>query len=811
MPGPSTDCRPFVLMSAILLSPLAGISTVCAQSTAPRTSTSAAAASADAIPEVVVTARRKEENIQTTPISVTALTAQDIESRGLDNVLDVAKSAPSVTIVPGANYSGKSALAYIRGVGQDQFTYAFEPGVGFYIDDVYFGSVYGSIFELTDIANIQVLRGPQGTLFGKNNEAGAILLYTPEPKGDGSGNVKIGYGSFDRVFMKASFDVPLIKDQLALGISAASNKMNGYVHRIDYACSHPGQTNLQAAAAAPNCIVGTEGGDDERSLRATLKWTPSSDLSIVLKGDLHDDTSEAGAETVLVQNPAQPGSPTANYNNLIALAPVPNGGLNYGVGTSSPRFVTGNPFATYASYTDPSTGFSVPPINHDRSWDVMNKIDWDTDWGFHLKNILAYQQYHAEFANTDGAPIPTYLEDNILDHHQFSEELQLSGKLLGSRLEWIAGAYFARAHGVYDGQINLPTLEIVPGAFYGFNFTLNDPTDEKSSSVFAHGVYHFTDRFSAEFGARYSADEKTQFFDHLYTATNPAVPFFTPGTSIYPPDAGGRTSAHRVDPKISLQYQWTPDLMSYVGYSTGYKMGGINPKPIEATDIKPFGEEKLTAYEIGTKTEWFNRHLVVNIDAYMSDYKDIQLSEFLPPPLGDGGTVVINAGHVRIEGIEADFEARPWSGLQIDGSASYLNYRTLDLGAAAGQVGGPTLHTTAPYVPRWQMSLGVQYTEGLGGAGSLTGRIDESYRSLVYFDLANTPAGAQDGYGITNLRLAWSDRDHQWTAALQVNNLLNKQYYITKTPALNADGTLFSVNGTPALLRTAFFTIERNF
>ena len=777
----------------------------------PAYAASADSTASDAIPEILVTARRKQENIQTAPISVTVITADDIEKRGMDNVLDVAKSAPSVTLIPGANYSGKSALAYIRGVGQDQFTYAFEPGVGFYVDDVYFGSVYGSIFQLADISNIQVLRGPQGTLFGKNNEAGAILLSTPEPKGDGSGDIKIGYGSYDREFVKASFDIPLVTDRLALGISAASNKMNGYVDRVDYACTHPGQTHLVATATAPNCKVGTEGGDDERSLRATLKWTPNDDLSIVFKADLHDDTSEAGAETVLIQNPAPAGSATANYNDLVALAPVAQGGLNYGIGVSSPGFVTRNPYSTYAAYTDPSSGFSVRPINSNRSWDVSNKIDWDTPWSFHVKNVVAFQKYQAEFANTDGTPIPTYLEDNILNHRQFSEELQLSGKALDNRVEWITGAYFSKSRGTYGGEVNLPTLEIVPGAFYGFNFTLNDPTDEKSSSVFAHGVIHFTNRFSGEFGARYSADEKTQIFDHIYTATNPLVPFFTPGTSIYPPDAGGSTSAHRVDPKISLQYQWTPDIMSYAGVSTGYKMGGINPKPIEASDIKPFGEEKLTAYEIGTKTEWFNHHLVVNADAYISDYKDIQLSEFLPPPIGDGGTIVVNAGHVRIEGVELDFDARPLRGLQIDGSASYMNYRTLDLGAAAGQVGGPTLHTTAPYVPRWQMSLGVQYTEDLGNVGSLTARIDESYRSLVYFDLANTAAAAQSAYGLANLRVSWSDRDHQWTAALEMANLLNKLYYVTKTPALNADGSLFSVNGTPGVPRTAFFTIERHF
>jgi iron complex outermembrane receptor protein len=763
------------------------------------------------IQEIIVTARRKEENLQTTPISVTAITAQDIEAKGMDNVLDVARAAPSVTLVPGANYSGKSALAYIRGVGQDQFTYAFEPGVGFYIDDVYFGSVYGSVFQLADISNIQVLRGPQGTLFGKNNEAGAILLYTPEPKGDGSGDIRVGYGSYSRTFVKGSFDIPLIADQLALGVGAASNRSDGYVHRVDFACANPGASNLRASTSAPGCEVGREGGDDERSLRTTLKWTPVDGFSMVLKADLHDDNSEPGADTLLLQNAAQPGSGTANYNAVVAQAPAAAGGLDYGIGTSSPAFVTHNPFTTYATYIDPGTGFAAPPVNTIRMWDVSDKIDWETPWGFHVKNVLAYQHYHAEFSNTDGTPIPTYLEDNILDHHSFSEELQFSGSSFDKRLDWQGGVYFDRSHGVYGGEVNLPTLEIVPFVFYGFNFRVNDPTDELSRSVFLHGVYHATDKLSLELGARYSADDKRQFFDHTYTATNPPVPFFVPGTLVYPPGSGGRTSARRTDPKASIQYQWTPDLMTYASYSTGYKIGGINPKPIAASDIKPFGAEKLTAYEVGVKSEWWNHRLLLNVDGYLSDYKQIQLSQFLPPPLGDGGTIVVNAGHVRISGIEADFELKPTGELQFDGGFSYLNYHIMDLGEAAGQIGGPSLHTTAPYVPRWQASLGAHYTAQLGAAGSLTARLDAATRSLAYFDLANTPEGAQPGYTLVNARLAWSEPAAKWTVAVEVANLTNKLYYLTKTPALNADGSLFSVNGTPGMPRTGFVTVERHF
>lgn len=766
-----------------------------------------------ALHEVIVTARRTAERLQDTPISITALTAEDIEQRGLNNVLDVASSTPSLTLMPGGNYSGKSALAYIRGVGQDQFTYAFEPGVGFYVDDVYYGTVYGSIFSLADIDNIQVLRGPQGTLFGKNNEGGAILLSTPEPKGDGSGSVQVGYGSYHREFVKGSFDVPLIADRLLLRVSGASNRMDGYVDRVDFACVNPGLAgNLKAATASAGCGVGTEGGVDEASLRAALKWIVSDDLTVMLRGELFDDKSEAGAEDLLVQNPAQPGSQTDIYNQLVA-QPL------YGIGIGSPAFVTGNPFKSYSTYVNPGTGYSVAPVNHELFRSVAATVDWNLSSDIHLKNIAAFQKFHSEFANTDGTPTPTYLEDNILDHRQFSEEFQLSGKLWGGRLDWIAGAYYYTSYGVYGGHIELPTQMIVPpgvlsfapDGVYGLNFNIDDPTREHTTSGFLHAVYHATEALSLEVGARYSTEDKSQIFNHVYTQSVPLNVLLAPGTSAYSPGAGGDTSLRRVDPKVALQYQWTPDLMTYLQYSTGYKSGGINPKPVLETDIVPFRPEHLCAYELGVKSEWFEHHLMINADAYLSDYRDLQLSEFLPPPAGDGGTIVVNTGHARITGFEVDMQARPLPGLAVDASLSYLNYQTLSLGAAAGQVGGPTLTTRPPYIPRWKGSIGPQYTVQLGSAGSASARIDWSYQSLVYFDLANTPAGSQGGYGMLNARVQWDDSAGKWSAALEVRNATDKLYYSFKTPGLNSDGSVFNVSGTPGLPRTEFVTLTRKF
>lgn len=773
----------------------------------------AATAAPVQLEQVTVTARRTKENLQNTPVSVTALTAADISSRGLDNIIQVAQSTPNLTIMSGGNYSGKSAFTYIRGIGQDQFTFAFQPGVGYYIDGVYYGTVYGSIFELGDISSVQVLRGPQGTLFGRNNEGGAILLGTPEPKGDNSGEFEAGYGSYARVFIKGDVDVPLIEDKLALRVFGAMNSMDGYVTRIDYDCAHPGQSGtLPEETALPGCRSGTEGGDDERSLDSALKWTPTDDLESILRASLHIDQSEAGADTLLIQEPVEPGSSTANYDANVALP-------RYGMPISSPLYVSGSPFSNYASYTDPSTGYQVPPINHETFWSIADTTQWRAPDDVQVKNIVAYQKYRAEFASTDGTPIPTYLEDNILPYHQFTEEMDLSGNAFDSRLEWVAGVYYFESWGAYQGHVGLPTDEIVgpgilpfaPSGVYGANFNLNDGTWAKSRSAFLHGVYHLTRRLSLELGGRYSQDRLRQTYDQTYTATNPPNPLLPVGSPGFPPGTSGDTNDNRFDPKAAIQYQWTDNLMTYVSYATGYKAGGLNPKSLFVSDIKPFKQETVNAYEAGLKSEWLNRRLLANADVYLSDYRNYQLSEFLPPPLGDGSSIVINAGHATIKGVEADFKAVLLHGLSLEANGSFLDYKTLSLGGAANVVGNPTLTTRPPYVGRWQGSYGAEYDCDLGLHGMLTARADWSYRSKVFFDLANTEAGAQGGYGLLNLRLAWTAADGNWNAALEVDNATNKLYYTSKGVTLNADGSLFSVTGTPGMPITEFFTLGRKF
>jgi len=209
-----------------------------------------AAANANAAPEIVVTARFRAESTQNTPISITALSGKTLETRGIQSVEGIARSAPNVTLEKNSAGYGKSVIAYIRGVGQSDFLPSFEPGVGIYIDNVYLGTAFGSLFDFSDISQVEILRGPQGTLFGKNNEGGAVQVSTRKAVGDGSGYVEVGLGNFNRKSVKAAFDMSIVPDKVFLRVSGGFNKIDGYVDTIDFTCANPTLAGSKSGASS---------------------------------------------------------------------------------------------------------------------------------------------------------------------------------------------------------------------------------------------------------------------------------------------------------------------------------------------------------------------------------------------------------------------------------------------------------------------------------------------------------------------------------------------------------------------------------
>jgi iron complex outermembrane recepter protein len=753
-----------------------------------------------ALEEIVVTARYRTESLQNTPLSITALSGADMEARGVVNVADLTQSVPSTTLTSEGSIGGNTLVAYIRGLGQSNFSLAFQPGVPIYVDDVYQPTAFGSLLTLGDVERVEVLRGPQGTLFGKNSEGGAVAIHSVDPKGDGSGYIQAGVGNFgDRRFRGAA-DFSLIADTLFVRVAAGNERSDGYVSRYDYLCVNPTSGAKLLPTNHSNCKLGNEGGLDDTYARLAFKWIPSDSVTARLSVSTTQNDDQAVPEVPLIINPNYPGAALAAYNTKVAL---PLAGIPINASLINP-----NPYANYATFSNPLNGLTFSPNSPQTSWDVMGRLDWTINPYLAFTSITGYRNFNGTIPEFKNGPLPINMVRNVFSYENYSEEDRLSGTLFDKKFEWTAGVYFFHGRGQQTADVNLSVSQI--GPFFGINEVTYDPTKSQNESVYLHGVYHFTDALSLEAGARYSHDSFEYIYSGYDTAQVPANPLKPPGAYVFGvPSIPVTSKDSRIDPKIAVQYQWTPDFMTYGQYSTGYKGGGTNPNPVTAAQATPFGIEQLKAYEVGMKSQFFERHLTVNADGYINNVTGLQLIGFANTTIG--GTTTLNAGHALIKGAELEIQARPFGGLLLNLSAGYMNFAYHSLGAAersAQNPGGLRLTDVAPYSPKFKGNAGVQYTVGLGALGTLTPRADYTYTSRVYFDPANLLASSEGGYSVVNGHLLWAGQDGKWSAAFDINNLGNKLYYVSMFNQLSSFGIL---TGQPAEPRSYLFSVKYSF
>ena len=752
--------------------------------------------------EVTVTARYRAESLEKSPISITALTGDELTQRGIVNVADLSAAIPSTTLTKEGAQGGSALVAYIRGLGQLNYSLAFQPGVPIYVDDIYQPTAFGSLLTLGDVERVDVLRGPQGTLFGKNSEGGAVSIKSVDPKGDGTGYLEAAAGSYAERRFRGAYDFSLIPDKLFVRVAAGSDKSNGYVTRYDYVCEHPGQSgSLKPQLVGNNCTLGGEGGLDETYARLALKWLINENATADLSASTIQNHDQAVPGVLLQVNPAYPGSSLAAYNAAVA---VPN----FGIPISS-AFITGNPYSNYHTYVNPLLGLSFSPYNTENSWDLTGKLEWNLPYEMKFTSISGYKNLHGVIPDYNGGPITINMVHNSVNYLSYSEEDRLSGLLFADRLEWTAGLYYFHGKGSQDGIVDVATSKTGPS--FGIFETLQSPTSSDNQSAYLHGNYHFTDQLSLEAGVRYSHDIFRYSYAGTYYAQTPPNPVFPPGTNVFGPNQPLPVNSKdsRFDPKVAIQYQWTPDFMTYAQYATGFKGGGANPTPTSVAQATPFFQEELTAWEIGAKSQFFDHRVTLNVDAYLNDVTGLQLVGFAATSIG--GTVTLNAGHAKIKGVEAELQARPIPALLLNLSADYLQFKYVDLGAAAfgtANPGGLFLNDVAPFNPRLKGNAGVQYTLDLAKGGTVTPRLDYTYQTRVYFDPQNLLASSQGPYGVLNGHLTWSSENAKWSTTVDVNNATNKLYYLNMANSLKSFGFL---TGEPAQPRTFLVSLRYNF
>jgi iron complex outermembrane recepter protein len=750
------------------------------QAAAPSAPAGGPAGADQGLQEVVVTAQFRQQSLERAPVAISVEDASMIEARSQTDVTSIGMQAPNVTISPGGQGFGNSASFFIRGIGQQDSNPAMEPGVGVYIDDVYFPTVFGSLFNLLDLDRIEILRGPQGTTEGENSLGGAVKLYSLKPNANTGAEVEATTGSYRRLGLRGVADIALIQDSLFLRLSGLSDRRDGYQTRYDYACTHPG-SGLISYTNNLDCKLGTLGGTDEKALRAQLRWLPNDAVEVNVSAFGSRDSNEAPAQSLLYAGPTAPSS-------------VINGSS---VQLSS-RFVPDSIFASYATFMDPQSGKSFPPVSTTDMDVFAATVDWRIADGLTLKSITAYQEYSGQFGFDSGdSPVVISDQENYQSNHTFTQELRLNGSL-GRLIDYTVGGFYLDSRTRLEGEIDLPAVLL--------DFMQHDEIPLKSEAGYLSLTWHATDKLSLSGGLRRTHDDKSYTFGRRNTDGSAISGI--PGTPNFLVGGLDGTLARAVyshwDYRLEADYQWTPGLMTYASWSTGFKGGGVNPRPFVAAEELPFGPETMRAYEIGLKSEFFQQKVRANLALFRNDYESIQEgTSICPPPIPAvvPCDVIINGGKGVIEGAEAEVVARPVAALQIDASASYLDFHYTSIPPGTGL----TLEDTLPYSPKFRGSLGIQYAIPLGAHGSLIPRVDASYQSSLYTTSENLLTSLLSEYTLVNGRLTWN-ANAPWQVALFVTNLADRRYVNNLFPA-SSD----YIEGSPARPREWGLSIRRTF
>lgn len=760
---------------------------------------------------IVVTAQFREQDPQQMPLSLTAVGGLMLEERGQTNIVEIANQVPNMRLSPGAGPLGPALQAHIRGVGQHDFHYAFEPGVGIYVDDVYFATLTGSLIDLLDLDRVEILRGPQGTLAGQNSIGGAVKLYSTAPQEGNGGFVQVTYGAFHRTEARAAGDFSLVDHRLLGRIAGVAKQQDGYVTRYDYACTHP-DLAVPSFQNTDSCELGREGGKSYAAVRTALRWLPAEWAEVNVSGDYTGDNSPASPTTLLYVGTSDgPGVPNAPMSGTPA-ANTLVGDLPLGTAMGS-QFISQSPFGGYAldpfsrspyinysTYQDPapldgSAPYGVPPVYRVSGGGASARIALDVTEAVALTSITAERYYAGEWSVDEGTPANTYLLHNQVWHRQFTQEVRANIRPWGDRFHLTLGGFYLHQRNHNGNRVSLRTTR----------FVADDSVSASSLAGFGNGEWQVMPALTLIAGARITRQKKTYSYGRLQIpgASAPLSPTLAEldGTV-------GEFVGHRFDYRAAVQYQWLPELMTYAQVATGFKGGGVNPRPFFADQALSHDPETLTAYELGAKADWFRRRLRVNVAAFSNRYRDIVMMALMCPA-GSTPTpcsLPINAGTAHVVGGELEARLLPLAGLGIDGSLSYLNFRYTSI-SAAGASSGITLDMKGPFAPTWNASLGARYDITLGTTGLITARLDLSYRGAFYTNANNTPFGEVDGRTLLNGRLMWKSADELWQATLEVTNITNLLYY---NYIRDDRSSSYTVQGQPAPPRQWALTLRRN-
>jgi iron complex outermembrane receptor protein len=793
--------------------------------------------------EVVVTAQFREEKLQDVPIAITAFTAETIQQQGAQKLSDILTNAPSVAFRQQSPAFGNSVTAYIRGFGQGDFDPAFSPGVGLYIDDIYYPRLTGANFDLMDVERVEVLRGPQGTLEGRNSEGGAIRFVSKKPSEDADAYVTASYGTRNLLRLNAATNFTL-GDHLYARIAGTMADQDGYVDVYNYYCEHPQPPPAPVASTGgTKCLQYSMGNTEYRALRASLRFNPSSAFDGVLSADYIHDTPNNAAEVLVYGN---------NAVNTNVFAP---GGLpldsrflcgkwcNYAtLGQSAGTFYGGLVPGASGYQMAATTGQQQNTLN---LYDFALNMDFGITDAVKLTSITGYHHFDNTFsADGDLSPAQTQFGNDEVSGWFWSQELRLNVDFSKS-VRGTLGGYYSDEKSMYYSLQDIRYIAAALPPFLGFlcgnpllagglcpveplQFIQNDPEESTSKAAFGTLVWDVTEALSLTGGLRYSKDYNAYTYYRLNLDGVTINPFLDPVGAADGAGAPGALTgvkhsfeASRTDWHFSADYRFSPAVMAYASAGTGYKAGGVSPRPFVATQAVPFGPEKLTSYELGLKTDLFDRRVRFNAAIFYNDFKDAQIVLLTCPQLSPTPqtpcAVPQNAGDAKVKGVEVELFANPVAGLQFDLSGSYLKWDwtcvnpevvPMAVPGATGCSSDPAVIDQLSGAPIGFIGksghVGVQYEFGLANGGAITPRFDAVYQGPTTGSnqaaVAGTPTalyGQVGGFTVANARFTWTNSKRDLETTFAVTNLFNHYYYSSKLDFSQLAGTITGVPGPP--------------
>lgn len=734
--------------------------------------------------ELVVTARRREEGLQSAPIAISAFSGETLDYRGVTRLDEITSFVPSLTLEnnPAFGGSSNSAAIFLRGVGQKDFLPTTEPGVGLYLDGVYIARSVGGILDLVDVERLEVLRGPQGTLFGRNTIGGAINITTikPDPAEELNGEVSATIGTDDRLNLAASVMAPL-SDTVAIRGSIASFTQDGYVERTD----------------------GVDLGDDDTVTgRLALAWVPNDKLRVDIASDFTRDRENGPAMELL----AIDFTDLSQLNGLVAAVPPPMAFIHNittaALGPGMPcaatdamgNGVTFNPsspncFDNRYVGADGENEGTAPTFSNTDIFGLSGTVSYAISDQLTFKSITALRDLDSEFGRDgDHSPhrISQFLDD--LEQEQFTQELQLLGS--GENFNWIVGAYYFTE----DGD-NVNTLD-----FTISNFQSGGAFDNEAWAVFAQATYDITEQLHLTVGGRYTEETK-QFqpdqviFRNYYAGISQQVPpgnpladldapFLQAGTLILP-NIEKEIEIDEFTPMVNLSYDIDDNIMVYVNYSEGFKSGGFTQRvfpPVVAGFTAPPGTpdldliptydpEFVDVYELGFKSTLQDGRLRINGAIFHTDYEDLQVQVF-----NSVAPVTQNIGAASISGAELEVQAAPGDGWLIEGSFSYLDAEYDNIETELTLIGEDF---DFERVPETSGSLGVSKEFELDTVGTIVARVDWSFRDDTFNDAYNTPQLETEAYDLWNASVRWTNTGGDLTVLVSGRNLGDEEYLVT--------------------------------